>query len=356
MATPDAVDFLVDRRDLRRTRLAPGQHTPETPLAPGQVLARIDRFAMTANNITYGAIGDLIGYWRFFPAPDEWGRIPVWGFAEVVRSRHDGVPVGERLYGYFPMSTYLLIQADRVGPASITDASPHRAALPAIYNQYARVAADPEHDPALDGAIAIFRPLFATAFVLDQFLAGESFFGARQVILLSASSKTALGLAFLLHRDRRDQCRVIGLTSRTNAAFVRATGYYDEVRTYDEIGALAADVPGVVVDFAGNAQVLHAVHRHLGASLRYSCRVGITHWDRMGGDENLPGPAPVLFFAPDHMREGFPNRIGAAMRAFLASATWLRLVEGQGPDHLERVYRAFLDGKVDPAAGYVLSL
>jgi hypothetical protein len=356
MATPDAVDFLVDRRDLRRTRLAPAQHTLETPLAPGGVLVRVDRFAMTANNITYGAIGDMIGYWQFFPAPDEWGRIPVWGFGEVVRSQHAGVPVGERLYGYFPMSTYLAMQADRVTPAAITDASPHRAALPPVYNQYARVAADPGYDRTLEGPMAIFRPLFATAFVLDRFLAGESFFGARQVILLSASSKTALGLAFLLHRDRRAQCRVVGLTSQHNAAFVRATGYYDEVRTYDEIAPLAADVPSVVVDFAGNAQVLHAVHRHLGAALRYSCRVGITHWDRMGADEGLPGPAPVLFFAPDHMREGLPTQIGAAMQAFLASARWLRLVEGQGTDHLERVYRAFLDGKVDPAEGYVLSL
>jgi hypothetical protein len=280
----------------------------------------------------------------------------VWGFAEVVRSQHDGVPVGERLYGYFPMSSYLVLVADRVAPGSLVDVSPHRAALPAIYNQYARVAADPGYAPSLEGQIAIFRPLFATAFLLDQFLARESFFGARNVILLSASSKTALGLAFLLRRDRRKECRVIGLTSAANAAFVRATGYYDDVHTYDEISSLAADVPSVIVDFAGNAQVLGAAHRHLGAALRYSCRVGVTHWERMGGDEGLPGPAPVLFFAPDHMREGFPSRIGAAMEAFLASASWLRLVPGRGPDDLARVYNSLLDGKVKPAEGYVLSL
>src|SRR5690242_13818907 len=93
-------DFLVDRRDLRRTTIEHGPDPRDVALAPGRVLLAIDAFALTANNVTYAVFGDAMRYWQFFPAHDEWGRIPVWGFADVVRSAHDDVPVGERVYGY----------------------------------------------------------------------------------------------------------------------------------------------------------------------------------------------------------------------------------------------------------------
>jgi hypothetical protein len=162
------------------------------------VLIGVDRFAFTANNITYGAVGELIGYWNFFPARDGWGRIPVWGFGEVMRSRHEALPVGERVYGYLPISTHLVIQPDHVSPAGFVDAVGHRSALPPIYNRYTRVAADPMHERRREAHIALFRPLFTTAFLLDDLLAEREGFGARRVVLSSASSKTALGLAHLL--------------------------------------------------------------------------------------------------------------------------------------------------------------
>jgi len=361
---PDALDFVVDKTDLRRCAFEPGRITAETTLAPDEVLVRTGPFALTANNVTYGVAGDLMGYWGFFPAAEGWGRIPVWGFGDVVRSRHAALAAGERLYGYFPISTYAVLRADRVTPTSFVDAAPHRAALPPFYNQYTRVVADPGYTQANEGEIAIFRPLFATGFLLDDFLAREAFFGARQVVLSSASSKTALALAFLL-ADRRAPCRVIGLTSAANAAFVRGTGYHAQVVTYDEIASGVAQEATVFVDFAGNARVVDAVHRRLDEALRYSCQVGITHWDRMGTLEGLPGPAPILFFAPDHLAQRledwgpveFAARLGGAMRRFLGSAaTWLELTAGRGPAAVEAVYRALLDGRADPAAGHVLSL
>jgi len=217
-------------------------------LDAGQILLRVDRFALTANNVTYGAVGDMVGYWQFFPAEEGWGRIPVWGFADVTRSRHDGIAAGERIYGYFPMSTHVVLEPDHVAPAGFVDATAHRAALPPIYNQYTRVAADPAHDRAREPHIALFRPLFTTAFLLDDFFADEKFFGASVVVLSSASSKTALGLAFLL---RSRGCRVVGLTSAAHGAFVGRTGYYDAVLAYDAVAELPRDTPAVFVDFAG---------------------------------------------------------------------------------------------------------
>jgi hypothetical protein len=357
----ESIDFLVGRSDLRRTAFVPGRHSAETALEPGHVLVRIARFAFTANNITYGAVGDLVGYWKFFPAEGGWGRLPVWGFADIVRSRHDALPAGERLYGYFPMSTHLVLQADRVSAAGFVDAAAHRAALPPIYNQYTRVAADPGYDSAHEAEIALFRPLFTTSFLLDDFLADSAFFGARAVLLSSASSKTALGLAFLL----ASAGRVIGLTSPAHSAFVQRTGYYGTVLSYDDVVSLPRDTPTVFVDFAGNAALVSAVHRHLGDNLRYSCRVGVTHWEKMAPAEAVPGPAPILFFAPDQARKrigewgaaAFQARVGEAMRRFLGStAGWLRVVEGRGKAAVESVYRAMLEGRTDPAEGHVLSL
>ncbi len=360
----DSVDFIVKKTDLRQTAFVPGQASADTAIEPGQVLLRVDRFAFTANNITYGAVGEMIGYWTFFPAREGWGRIPVWGFADVARSRHEALPVGERVYGYLPMSTHVVLQADQVSAAGFVDAAPHRAALPPIYNQYTRVAADPACEPGREAHIALFRPLFTTSFLLDDFLAENAFFGARSIMLSSASSKTALSLAFLLSQGSREQCSLVGLTSPANRAFCERTGYYDRIVTYADAGKLPRDTPAVLVDFAGNGAVVRTVHEALGDSLKYSCSVGVTHWEKMAMGAEVPGPAPILFFAPDHALRrsgdwgaaGLQTRVGVAMRRFLDSAGWLRVVEGRGQAAVESVYRATLDGKVDPSEGHMLAL
>ncbi|MBX3024613.1 DUF2855 family protein [bacterium] len=357
----DALDFVVNRSDLRQCAVEPGRVAGDTALATGQILLRIDRFAFTANNVTYGAVGDMIGYWDFFPARAGWGRIPVWGFADVLASRHDAVASGERLYGYLPMSTHVLLAPDQATAATFVDAAPHRAALPPIYNQYTRCAADPLHSGDREPYIALFRPLFATAFLLDDFLAGENAFGARQVVLSSASSKTALGLACLLRT--RGGARVIGLTAPANAAFVDETGYYDRVVPYDAVETLPA-APTVFVDFAGDGAVRERVHRHLGDRLRRSAQVGVTHWERIAAPAALPGPAPAFFFAPTHLQRRlqewgpapFQRRLDAALQRFLTASAWLRIVEHRGPAAVERLYRAMVDGRVDPAAGHICTL
>ncbi|MBC7103757.1 MAG: DUF2855 family protein [Parvibaculum sp.] len=43
------------------------------------MLVEIEKFALSANNITYAVAGDMLNYWSFFPAEEGWGKIPVWG-------------------------------------------------------------------------------------------------------------------------------------------------------------------------------------------------------------------------------------------------------------------------------------
>ncbi|MCX2933974.1 DUF2855 family protein [Mycobacterium sp. CVI_P3] len=356
--------LVVERNDLRKTHWA---DSPTTVLDDGQVRLRIDAFALTSNNITYAAFGDVMNYWQFFPTgnPDT-GCIPVWGFASVVESRSPGVEVGERFYGYWPIADDVVLQATDVHPGGFTDGAEHRRALHPIYNQYVRCSADPGYMADREAQQALLRPLFATSFLIDDFLADNEFFGATTVILSSASSKTAYGTAFCL--AQRPGITVVGLTSARNAEFTRALGCYDDVLTYDDVAALPA-VASVYVDFSGDAAVRAAVHRRLADRLAYSCAVGGTHWDALGGGGELPGPAPVLFFAPDQVRKraadwgpaGLQERMAAAWVAFMGPVThaehpWLTVVTGQGRDAVEKCYAALLDGTVPANEGHILSV
>ena len=358
-----AVDFVVRRDDLQRTAVVPASLPA---LAAGQVLLKIDAVSFTANNVTYAVIGEMLRYWEFFPAAEGWGRVPVWGFADVVESRHPGVAVGARVYGYFPMSTHLVVHADSVDDTGFVDAAEHRRTLPPVYNRYLRTSADPAYDSKHEDAYMLLRPLFATSFLIDDFLEEQGFYGARAIALASASSKTAIGLAALLSARAGRAYEVIGLTSPNNRAFVTALGYYDRVVTYDAIDELPADQPLVLVDMAGNGVLRDAVHRRCRDQLRYSCSVGLTHHDAMApAAPDLPGPSPAFFFAPDRMQQRtrdwgvaeFQRRIAGALQHFIGDVDrWMRIRHGRGPADVERVYRAMLEGTVDPAEGHILSL
>ena len=358
------MDFLVNRKDLRQCRFVAEASGP-TDVAPGCAVLRIQSFAFTANNVTYGAVGDMVGYWRFFPAEEGWGRIPVWGIAVVEDPGSSALRRGERIYGYFPMSQRLTVEPVRVGAHGFVDGAAHRRELPAVYNQYTRLDADPGHDRRDDDALMLLRPLFATAFLLDDFLADNDFFGARTVLLASASSKTAFSLAFLLAKNHRGRVRVVGLTSPGNAAFVARLGCYDQVVPYPEIATLPADQPIVLVDMAGNQDVTRAVHEHHTSNVKYSCQVGLTHWEKIGDTADLPGARPTFFFAPGQIEKrtadwgpgAFQVRLADAWPAFLAGTSgWLRVVHGRGAAVVERAYLDTLEGRVKPDEGLVLSL
>lgn len=356
-----STDFLVSRKNLHEAKFV------ETPLAlrPGQALLKVDRFAFTANNVTYGAFGDMMMYWNFFPAPEGWGRVPVWGFGDVMESQADGVKPGERVYGYFPMSTHVLMDPARISPTGFSDSAAHRQKMAPVYNNYLRTAADPGYDKKREAEQALLRPLFITSFFIDDLLADNDFFGAREVVLSSASSKTSLGLAHLLHANRRGQVSVAGLTSKSNAAFVESTKYYDRVVTYDAIAQSPNDTKAVYVDMAGSGEVRAAVHRHWNDKLQYSCSVGATHWDQMAPGAKIPGPKPTLFFAPDQIKKrsqdwgpgGIERRMGEAWMSFIPTVDrWMKIVSGKGRADVERVYRDMVAGKVKPEEGHMLSL
>ena len=361
--------FVVHRNDLHQTAW---QSSPAQPLMDGAVRLSIDAFALTSNNITYAAFGDAMKYWNFFPTGDAaTGCIPVWGFGDVVESRCAAVAMGERFYGYFPMATEAVLQPVRVNDTGFVDGAEHRRELHAVYNQYTRCRTDPAYLIAREAEQALLRPLFITSFLIDDMLADNGFFGARSVVLSSASSKTAYGTAFCLAQRRGSDAavKVIGLTSAANMAFTHGLGCYDEVLSYGDVGTLRADAPAVFVDFSGSAALRLSIHTRLADCLAYSCSVGGTHWDSLGSGKGLPGPRPILFFAPAQVKKriadwgpaGLQERIAKAWSAFMTAVTdaqppWLEVVHGHGPAALEATYAALLAGTVAPREGHYLSI
>jgi hypothetical protein len=105
------------------------------------------------NNITYAVVGETLKYWRLFPAPKDFGTIPAWGFGDVIASKHPGISEGERLFGYFPMATHLVIEAADVNKRGLRDGAAHRQSVSSVYNAHLRVG----QDPAFAGRKAITR-------------------------------------------------------------------------------------------------------------------------------------------------------------------------------------------------------
>ncbi len=360
MAHPDGLDFLVNKSDWKRHRF---DEAPAPDLATGQVLFRVDRFAFTANNISYALAGDMLGYWRFFPAPDGWGRLPVMGFADVIESSHADVAAGTRCFGFYPMSRYLVIEPSAVSAGGIVDGAPHREGIAPVYNTYNPTEGDALHRPEHEDELMLMRGLFMTSFLADDFI-GDRGFGEQAVLISSASSKTSIALGHCV--SSKGRARSVGLTSARNLEFVRKLGCYDEVVTYDDVSSLDATRPTVFVDMAGSRAVRRAVHEHFGSQLKHSCSIGATHWQDQGGsDDALPGPKPEFFFAPGQVQKRAadwgPNelqrRLASAWNDFRTfSEGWLRVQRGSGRAAVERVYDDTLAGRTEPRDGHVLSL
>ena len=357
------INFQVLKADLHQTRLT---HTEPAALQAGEVSLAIQRFALTANNITYAAFGDAMNYWKFFPTPDTgWGSIPVWGFADATESRCEGVAVGERFYGYYPMASHITLLPAKVNNHGFYDAAPHRAELHPVYNQYVSSRTDPLYSADTENIQALLRPLFVTSFLIDDFLADNDFFGATTLLLSSASSKTAYGTAFQL--AQRQGIEVVGLTSAANVAFCESLGCYHRVLTYEQLDQVASDAACAYIDFAGNAKLRRHIHSQF-VNLTYSCSIGGTHVDQIGGAKDLPGVRAVLFFAPAQIKKrsvdwgpaGLRDRLSAAWQAFTRQvgqpgAPWLIAQQHSGSAAFEGVYQEVLRGSGDPRAGHVLA-
>ncbi len=340
----------------------------ETELKEGEAIIQLERFGLTTNNITYAAFGDAMGYWQFFPTgQDEWGHMPVWGIGRVIASAAEGIQVGDQYFGYYPMATHLKVIADKISAGGFVEVSAHRKALPAAYNYYTNYAGKDATSPESDYRM-LLRPLFLTSYMLADYLIDNAFFTAQQIVISSASSKTAFGSAFCLAGT--SDARIIGLTSEKNQAFVQRLGCYKSVATYEELASIDAGIPTLYIDFSGDDALREHIHQHFGDNLVHDCYAGSA--SNLAFNTDSVGDADrktYFFFAAPHYRKrvqelGGPAVLGAmdARQAdFIQAlsnpqAPWIRLCHTEGFEQAAQVVEQLCDNKVAPDEGHIVVL
>jgi hypothetical protein len=357
------LNFQVLKSNITQKRWQESETLKESELEDDDILFAIQSFAFTANNVTYADLGESFKYWQFFSTDDEWGSIPCWGFAEVQFSKSAEIQVGAVYYGFFPMASHLKVKAGRIENNSFFDVSKHRAALPAVYNQYSKS----KDEQGLWPFQMLFRPLFTTSFLLADYIQSLQYFDSKNIIITSASSKTAMGLAFILAEYKRkhpSDFKVIGLTSFANVYFLSQTGYYDDVLDYSEISELALE-NSILIDLAGSKSILIELESHLKTGLKQILTVGKSHWEtKIEDDKKLLTPT-TLFFAPAQAQKRiaewgyskFAQHLSEQMALFHASSSsWLNYVFINTSEEWELIYKHGISGGFNPESGYIINI
>ena len=365
MSTIKVKAFEVEKLKLANTR----QITVDidTNLAANEVILKVDKFALTANNISYGVSGEALGYWNFFPAEQHWGRIPAMGYSEVILSNCQQICVGERVWGCVPMASHVKVLAGKVSENGFIDISEHRAGLSPLYASFERVAKNPFYQKENEDFDLLVRGLFTTSWLIEDFMFEQNYFGAKQYLVTSASSKTSIALAFVI--KERGELPVIGITSNSNRKFVENLGCYDKVISYDEITNLNSNTSSILVDMAGSQKTLAAIHRHFAERLRYSCRVGATHHDDLIPNElttksTLPGVSPTFFFAPTQLKKRTSDwgtletmsKIAQSLQGYIKFCRTIITIEhSSNADAIDDIYQKIRLGKADASVGQIIS-
>ncbi len=358
------------KNDLSKTRIV---QTKNPEIEAEEISVSIESFAFTSNNVTYGVAGNTIGYWQFFKttedANNEWGCIPVWGFAKIIKSNVDELIVGERLFGYFPPGDILNLKPIKVTNQGFADGKEHRKDLPAVYNNYLRLSGDANYDSSIDNIRSLLFPLHITSFCICDALQDEAYFGGDQIIIVSASSKTAIGLAQGL-KETSSALSIIGLTSQKNLGFVKNLGCYDEVITYDHLSNVNFNLKSVMVDMAGSREILGTLHCSLADNMLKCLTVGMTHWDNEVTAEDALGQAMLrerteFFFAPAHIQkrvtdwgyEGYNQKTNDFMKARSnQSIDWMQVKKINGLKNFISTYEKFVSGDINPNEGIIVEL
>lgn len=355
----DRWDLLFRRDDLSVSEVRPAS---AVELQPGQVSLAVEKFGMTTNNATYARFGDdvVIAFWNAFPGPDGWGRVPVWGVVRVEDSRNPSVAVGTRYFGYVPMSSHHVVQAEPT-PQGFFDATPVRDFLHPWYRTYQLLDAS-ESTEGLDDRRTLLRPVYPASFNLADLVERKVADGAESVLITGASSKVAIGLAEELVA-RELGVKVTGVTAEKNFGFVENLGCYDTVATYDELADVTVAGPTVFVDVTGSPKWRTAVCAQFAGQLVHTALVGFAHSDASVLPPELAGPEPEVFFTPaiemetiaNEGADSYGDRYGKSEERFAREAGgWLEIRHGVGPDEIVTAFRSLVTGKQSPSVGLIL--
>lgn len=252
----------------------------------------------------------------------------------------------------------------RATPTRLFDGAAHRAALLPGYNSYTRVSVEPGYDRKMDDVRMLLWPLHMTSFCLGDLLQDKKYFEAKQIVVLSASSKTSIGLGYALQADAAAP-PVVAMTSARNRDFVSKLGIYQQTATYDAMQTIDATIPTVIVDMSGNGDVLAKLRTHLGDNMKRCINVGLTHWDETIQTESSKEERSEFFFAHGHIQmrikdwgvEEFTARTFQFLReSAIKSIALLTFTKVDGLQGLAAVYPDVCAGKISPDQGLIVKM
>ena len=343
----DNSTLLINKADIAFSRMA------NVPIKTSKNIFKVRELAFTANNVTYALCGESLRYWQFYPFSKTEGILPAWGYAECLECESGSLQPGRLLYGYWPSSTLAALSLSSLLNNRIIENSEGRSGLPLVYNSYELVD-DDSHPISLRPYIPTLQPLFATSFLLFHWLMDDSFFEADEVVVTSASSKTALAYAWLHGQHTGQKPKLTAVTSKANEDFTSSTGLYERVLTYESLSFEKKDKV-FIVDFLGSPDFLLKLTSRLGSQLIKASLVGATNWQASGEIKDIDKAS--FFFAPVQVRRRM-KRWGAVktqssiqeelVRFALFAKSIFSLREVYGPEQLKTCYDQVVNARQGP--------
>jgi hypothetical protein len=192
----------------------------------------------------------------------------------------------------------------------------------------------------------------------------KSWYGAKQILILSASSKTSIGLGYALQADENAP-NVIGVTSKRNLEMVEGLNLYDHSLSYDAIQEIDSNIPTLIVDMSGNGSLLAALHTHLGEHMVRTINVGLTHWMNAKGQKGIITERSKQFFVPSQAEKRIKEwgmatfnqkTTNFILEASAKTSQWMNFRTIEGLSGMADIHQAVCEGRIAPNEGLIVEL
>ncbi|KAF2721034.1 hypothetical protein K431DRAFT_269611 [Polychaeton citri CBS 116435] len=339
---------VVSKANIADHFVVPVNDIPSPPLTDGAVRVRPLLLGVTANTLTYAAMGGPPMYWwDAYPVPsdlqppyndrDLFGIVPTWGYAEVVESCHTGIGEGMLIWGFWPttMAAVDLKLAPSAMEGHYIEVSEHRNCLFNLYQRYQIPDAALRRDQLDERSTevmawkSIVYGVSEAGFLLNNFILGNlpvhpmgggrwtsenADLSSAVVVSLGASGKTARAFHDSLIADRGEGSRPQGLLAVTaiatsnllpDAPFKARTVAYSDVDSKDVMAWISQLHPSkaVIIDFGSRGDSLYRVNQALQSLLG---KPGVTIIG-VGGEPKVRSKEEAATFM--QQRAQFENRV-----------------------------------------------
>jgi hypothetical protein len=395
-STAQRIMIATLRDDIKKTVIL----RDELPaLEPDEIRLSIDKVGLTANNLFYAQMGEapFLKFFAVYPLEEKHKHLailPAWGVATIIESKNSDFAVGEKYRGFLHMSNVAQMKARRTA-AGFNAYGGKRDKLNQAYNGFIQLkesGSSPIRGSGIKSDLAMTSsPGALSGFIMYELLKMHDFYGGRSVVFTSASSKLSLATALELRKERESGSieGLIGYTSASNADFVKSTGLYDTVLTYDQSIPPEAGAGHILVDVAGDATIYKRDKErfvkafavggtHAKAKASTFTAFGLPGFLKMFID--MMGPQPIknwasrnlnpqleMFFAPTVIKElldrwgqdEMDRKSDAALQGFVDSAVdrgWITVDRSENTDSIQAAYEKIVRGQVPPSEAIILSL